>query len=106
MQFTYQLKEDDIEYQLELLKYFNIDNYELLTDKMTELYNQISNFEKIKNIINVLKCHKHFFYFNDEMIYMLLFNYDYLYIAGPLFQKLINQEPCEIEYELLMNKLK
>ena len=89
-------------YQEELLKAFTMPTFsENLTTQIEQLYKSLSyDFTEILS-------HVEFIYSNDtEMLFMLLFSYDFFSYTHELIKKIIEKEDTTIECKKLIDTLK
>jgi hypothetical protein len=89
-------------YQEELLKAFTLSKFsEELTTHIEKLYKTLSyDFTEILT-------HVEFIYSNDtEMLFMLLFSYDFFNYTHELIKKIINNQDTTIECKNLIDTLK
>jgi hypothetical protein len=66
----------DETYQSELLKIFCVDHYELLVDKIFQLYSSLEKTQELNELLNLVikKCAP---WATDETAFFVLFSYDY-----------------------------
>jgi len=85
---TYHLiddKEDsNLLYKIQLLQAFNLYNYNEFDDEkiqyeISKLFNKYKDNNQIKNILDNLKI-KHNLFFDNNLLFIILFSYDYFYI--------------------------
>jgi|688.fasta_scaffold1338019_2 hypothetical protein len=89
-------------YQEEVLKAFNMSNFsEDLTTNIEKLYKTISyDFTEILT-------HVKFIYANDnDMLFMILFSYDFFKYTHELIKKIIEKEDTTTECKKLIDMLK
>ena len=90
-------------YQKELLSVFGLSEYsETLSNKIDELYKTL-DYHMIQDILK----HVPFFYSQDpEMLFMVLFSYDYFNYTHNLITKIITKQDTSQCHEELMSILK
>jgi hypothetical protein len=88
-------------YQTEILKAFSMTTFsDELTKQIDQLHKTISyDFSSILN-------HVDFIYQDTEMLFMILFSYDFFDYTHELIKKIILKEDTTVEYNKLISVLK
>lgn len=99
-QCTYKTNED---YQIELLKIFQIENHEELGSQIELLYTLLDPPRLTPLLDKVMEI---YFWANREHAFYLLFSYDYLRYTHPYISNLLNKTEYTSSYEKLLSELK
>jgi len=83
-------------YRQELLAYFQLDefNEKLINESVIVLYEKLKDNKDMQKILESLKIK-----FDEDIVFHMLFSYDYFYLFLPIIDKLLNN--VEIEEEVV-----
>ena len=100
MECTYSTTE---EYQVVLLKAFQVSQYDELGNKMTELYQHVQEESTLTTLLN--KVIEVYSWANPEHAFFLLFSYDYFQYTHLYISDLLEKRESS-SYEKLLSELK
>lgn len=78
-------EESNILYKIQILQAFNLSELdtfheEKIQNEIKELFNKYKNYKQLENIIDMVKKKHNLLLIKDNIIFIILFSYDYFYI--------------------------
>ena len=94
--------ETNEQYQADLLKAFQVSDYDELGNKMTSVYSTLHHSTLPSVLEKIMEVYA---WANPEHAFFLLFSYDYFKYTHPYMVDLMENHDCTSSYETLMSKL-
>lgn len=82
-------------YREEVLLLFGLEEFDetLINDSISELYEKLKDNKDMKKILEFLKNE-----FDEDIVFHILFSYDYFHLFLPLIDNLLNNRDVEINF--------
>jgi hypothetical protein len=81
-------------YRQELLAFFQLNEFDekKINESVNTLYEKLKENQDLQNILEILKTK-----FDEEVVFHMLFSYDYFHLFLPIIDKLLNNVSIEEE---------